>query len=652
MSRSKGIVVALASHIARCRPLAIGCLALLGAAAPAPAATPFTQPAPRVADVDVKCVSAGALRHRVRVSLLVEFGEVDPSAAARFEKHRHVGSAVVRFRSRGRKRDVVRVAFNGLLAKQRPGEVVAHRFSDVLPSGASRRVLRAAGRGRTCGRRKRARRLRMRVEMRQVLSRLRSGRAASEREVLAGVAAVDAAAEGSGSTSDALDASDWGGLSKTTTLTPSASDPSVASPSVAVADFDGDSNFDIAAPVGFALFGVWRGNGDGTFQGVWEPSIPSGSLSTQGPIQAALLNADTDADLLVLDRSWILKSFHGTPTATSGWEMTTAAAQAHSADDLMRPYGVVQAKLDSNGSPDFVFGWTNPDNSTSDITGVTGSPDGDPNGFGGSSPTGRFGATCGSDAPMGMFATVEELDEELNAPTFPLAVGDFNRDGLSDLACPNNGSPESSIGVLASADGSGGWNQIDEPVLCTNATQPAKPFATFESGTVTSQATGDFNGDGNLDLAATVKHQSAPGSRGRLYVLYGFPFGPGVWYRTSDIYTLDVWHPRGLTAADFDGDGLTDLAYVTENNEIVVRIARKATAGMGFCAGIRHARRAQASQSDAWSGPRFYDEQAFGTSTYPQETSTGAFDSTGLADATTLDAVVFTSQGVDVFEGD
>src|SRR5437870_4029868 len=113
-----------------------------------------------------------------------------------------------------------------------------------------------------------------------------------------------------------------------------------------------------------------------------------------------------------------------------------------------------------------------------------------------------------------------------------VAVGDFNGDGIQDLAVANAGSSTVSV-LLGNGDGT------------------FRPARTFAAGTTPKAvAVGDFNGDGKLDLAT-----ASTGSNGVSVLLgngdgtfqapRGFPAGSG---------------PNFLAVGDFNGDGVQDLA--------------------------------------------------------------------------------------------
>lgn len=118
-----------------------------------------------------------------------------------------------------------------------------------------------------------------------------------------------------------------------------------------------------------------------------------------------------------------------------------------------------------------------------------------------------------------------------------LALGDFNNSGKPSLAVA-------------------GFQSSDATILLSNgngAFTPASTFAYTQNFPTVGLASGDFNGDGNLDLAA-----SSGGSGLALVVLLGY--GDGAFNQVPS-------SPFGLSHAvfsiavgDFNGDGKLDLA--------------------------------------------------------------------------------------------
>jgi hypothetical protein len=112
-----------------------------------------------------------------------------------------------------------------------------------------------------------------------------------------------------------------------------------------------------------------------------------------------------------------------------------------------------------------------------------------------------------------------------------VAVGDFNGDGVLDLAVANYFSDNVSV-LLGNGDGS---------------FQDASSFAAGRDPR--SVAVGDFNGDGLLDLAVA--------NAGGVRVLLGN--GDGSFQTTNFTYVAGIY-PRSVAVADVNGDSWPDLA--------------------------------------------------------------------------------------------
>jgi hypothetical protein len=173
---------------------------------------------------------------------------------------------------------------------------------------------------------------------------------------------------------------------------------------------------------------------------------------------------------------------------------------------------------------------------------------------------GALGIDFGSDA--GAFAPQLALTPTPETTGY-LAAGDFNGDGRPDIAFAGYHEIEATGGAVGDSGliATPGPEAVD-PALnvffnAGNGTFAA-PVAYVGPGESPSIATGDFNGDGHLDIAQLG---GGTGAEGAFSVF--FNAGDGTFRNEVTFVASTGWVAYGLGVADFNGDGKDDVATTT-----------------------------------------------------------------------------------------
>ncbi len=359
--------------------------------------------------------------------------------------------------------------------------------------------------------------------------------------------------------------------------------------SIAVGDFNGDGNQDVALSIYGGVVGIFLGQGNGTFQ----PEVDY-RLAGKGPsltVKVGDINGDGKLDLVASDNnlSLLLGNGDGTfQTATLLSQGGTPYITLYDVNgdghlDLVfgedKGMGVALNQGDGTFGPiinspaaslagqfvDFTLGDFNGDGKVdvalSDGGIMLGIGDGHFHApplryadFGSS----LIAADANSDGKLdviglsaGLLITRGYGDGTMRSPRYflapppwgqasQIALGDFNNDGKNDVAVlegPQGNDPYISIFV---GDGTGGFT-------------PLHTFLAFSFANFSGFATGDFNHDGKLDLVVWNSDYSA---LGQVAVFLGN--GDGTFQ--APIISDAGYMPVAIAVGDFNKDGKLDVA--------------------------------------------------------------------------------------------
>jgi hypothetical protein len=345
------------------------------------------------------------------------------------------------------------------------------------------------------------------------------------------------------------------------------SSPSFGSyPTIEVAaDFNGDGIPDLAI-LSSNTVAVFLGKGDGTFQA--GPTIQPSGLQGSPYMISGDFNGDGKPDLAILSYDGYSTSYltillnNGDGSFSA--KPTVVAFQQGSVGGDVVPGTMAAADFNGDGKLDLAV--VGDYVSSGGVIIFLGNGDGTFNAGPISLPNQDFGLVAVGDfngdgipdlvathyfdfgTPPTIFHGKGDGTFTTNPASFTLdyfptsiVVGDYNGDGILDLAFSDLNGVEIALG-----NGDGTFNET-----------PASPIAVPNE--LYSLQAGDYNHDGKPDLAGLDNYDD------RIVLLLGGGDGTFVVTATTPVVSTSLVGPFQIVAADFNGDGVPDLAMLTKN---------------------------------------------------------------------------------------
>lgn len=362
-------------------------------------------------------------------------------------------------------------------------------------------------------------------------------------------------------------------------------------------DFNGDGWVDLAvANYGDGTVTILLGNGDGIF------TQAAGSPITVGTEPRSVATADFNGD--GIEDLAVANYGDGTVTILLGkGDGSFAQASGSPVSAGITPFSVAPGDFNGDGVPDLALA-----NGSSDtVTILLGSGDG------------SFTQAANNPVTPGF------------APTF-VAVGDFNGDGTADLALVNNGNKAVTI-LLGNGDG-------------TLAQAPNSPIDVGDSPY--SIAVGDFDGDGIADLAVANACGNGPtcaasSYKGTITILQGN--GDGTFTPASGSPVPAGNWPISIAAVDFNGDGIPDLAIANYGSGAVsVLLTQLTETATATATGISLAGAGTHLVEASYPGDSFYSASTSATTAVNVQPATPTVtvtpDATGITTSQALQVTI------------
>jgi len=305
--------------------------------------------------------------------------------------------------------------------------------------------------------------------------------------------------------------------------------------SVAVGDFSGDGKPDFAVLTVLDHLDVFVNQGDGNFGSLVPLTGPQSALV----MAVGDFNRDGRPDLAVTTQDRAVDILFG--DGNGGFAAPIAYATGGEVDSI------AVSDLDGDGYPDIVV-------SNAELAGTCPGAPGIclPSGLGAGTANVLINQGDGTFAPQVSYAS--------GNGTASLALGDLNGDGAPDIAATN--SVDNTLSVFFNRGDGTFTLQATYANAGSGTAAPGLPFPRTGGGVVAA----DFDGDGHVDIGVV---QGSTQSRSGVFLLLA---NAGDGRLLPPVSYAITGNPDALAVADFNGDGLPDLAVTSAENEFLMGV--------------------------------------------------------------------------------
>jgi hypothetical protein len=304
--------------------------------------------------------------------------------------------------------------------------------------------------------------------------------------------------------------------------------------SVAVGDFSGEGKPDFAVITVLDHLDLFVNQGDGTFG----PLVPLAGPQSALVIVAGDFNRDGHPDLAVTAHRAIDILFGD---GRGGFAAPIAYATGINVDSI------AVSDFNGDGYPDIVV--TNAEwVGTCPGSGLLCLP----TGLGAGTVNVLLNQGDGTFAPQVSYAS--------GNGTASVAVGDLNGDGAPDIAATN--SVDNTLSVFFNAGDGTFALQATYANAGSGTSAPGVGYPDTGGGVVAA----DFDGDGHVDIGVV---QESPQGRAGVFLLLA---NAGDGRLLPPVSYAIAGSPDALTVADFNGDGLSDLAVTSADSQLLMGV--------------------------------------------------------------------------------